>query len=263
MNDIHQQQPRIHKRIDFAGIKNLKAQFKVLDQKFKTQKVTATVDFLCEVSEAHRGVHMSRFVEILNEWCFQNKEVSLDKLVDILEQCNKRLHSRLSTITARFDYFIFRKTPVSKMPTQVPVAVIFHASIFDGDPIRRLTVTIPVHSVCPCAGHQQRAEITVDVIYNEFVWIEEIAELVWETSSGSVYSLLKRKDEQFLVSEAIKRPMFVEDLVREVYAKLKSDPRISECSVTAESFESIHTHSAVARIGDVRRTITHLREEIW
>jgi len=261
MNDIHIQSPGIALPVDVAGVKNLKAQFIIMDRTHGVQRITASVDFLCRVPTTQRGVHMSRFIEILNEWHY--KPISLDKLIELLKQCTHKLETRFATIAVKFCYFMPRESPVSCILSQVPLDVMFHASFDSGGPVKRLIVTVPVFSVCPCAGHQQRTLVTIDLIYKEFVWIEEIAELVWDTASGPVYPLLKREDEICLVTAGQQRPMFVEDLVREIYTRLRSDPRIVKCSVTAESFESIHAHNAVARIGDVRRTITHLREEIW
>jgi GTP cyclohydrolase I len=43
-------------------------------------------------------------------------------------------------------------------------------------------------------------------------------------------------------------PKFVEDLVRDVAGNLKADQRIQSFVVEAENFESIHNHSAFARI---------------
>jgi len=43
-------------------------------------------------------------------------------------------------------------------------------------------------------------------------------------------------------------PKFVEDLLRDVALALDRDPRVGRYSVEAENFESIHNHSAFARI---------------
>ena len=43
-------------------------------------------------------------------------------------------------------------------------------------------------------------------------------------------------------------PSDVEDLIRDVAARLGADERISRYVVEVENFESIHNHSAYARI---------------
>ncbi|MGE4051758.1 MAG: GTP cyclohydrolase, FolE2/MptA family, partial [Piscinibacter sp.] len=47
---------------------------------------------------------------------------------------------------------------------------------------------------------------------------------------------------------AYENPKFVEDLVRDVALRLNADPRVGRYMVDVENFESIHAHSAVARI---------------
>jgi len=51
-----------------------------------------------------------------------------------------------------------------------------------------------------------------------------------------------------VTERAYDNPKFVEDLVRDVAAALARDPRIDGFEVEAENFESIHNHSAFARI---------------
>jgi GTP cyclohydrolase I len=88
--------------------------------------------------------------------------------------------------------------------------------------------------------------VTVKLLYQEFFWIEEVVDLVEKSASSEVYALLKREDEKFVTEQAYKRPMFVEDMVREVTDKLTADSRFPWFSVEAENFESIHNHSAYA-----------------
>jgi len=86
----------------------------------------------------------------------------------------------------------------------------------------------------------------VTVLFKDFFWIEEIIEIVESSASSEVFALLKREDEKFITEQAYSRPMFVEDVVREVTNKLTRDPRFVAFSVEAENFESIHNHSAYA-----------------
>ncbi|MFL5277493.1 MAG: GTP cyclohydrolase, FolE2/MptA family, partial [Myxococcales bacterium] len=52
----------------------------------------------------------------------------------------------------------------------------------------------------------------------------------------------------YVTERAYSRPRFVEDLVREVGTRLKAQPAFPRFEVSAESFESIHAHSAYARL---------------
>ena len=114
-------------------------------------------------------------------------------------------------------------------------------------------VKVPVCTLCPCSkeissqgAHNQRGIVSVTAVFKEFFWIEEVIEIVEDSASSDVYALLKREDEKFITEQAYNRPMFVEDVVREVADKLKKDPRFFLFTVEAENFESIHNHSAYA-----------------
>jgi len=63
-----------------------------------------------------------------------------------------------------------------------------------------------------------------------------------------VYSVLKRPDEKFVTEKAFENPKFVEDVVRDIAKELKEDPNVLWFRVDVENFESIHNHSAYARI---------------
>jgi len=63
-----------------------------------------------------------------------------------------------------------------------------------------------------------------------------------------VYGLLKRPDEKYVTERAYDNPKFVEDMVRDVAARLNADKRLEAYCVESENFESIHNHSAYAMI---------------
>ena len=66
--------------------------------------------------------------------------------------------------------------------------------------------------------------------------------------SAPLFALLKREDEKYVTELAYDNPKFVEDLIRDVAARLRAEPRIRQFAVEVENFESIHNHSAHARI---------------
>jgi len=75
-----------------------------------------------------------------------------------------------------------------------------------------------------------------------------VATIAEGSASCEVYSLLKRADEKYVTEAAYDNPKFVEDLVRDVALALNREPRIRAYVVEAENFESIHNHSAFARV---------------
>ena len=127
--------------------------------------------------------------------------------------------------------------------------------IADGAPHINIRVEVPVTSLCPCSkeisdygAHNQRSHVTVTARTNGFVWIEEIIDLVEDEASCELYGLLKRPDEKFVTERAYDNPKFVEDMVRDVAARLNEDDRILAYVVESENFESIHNHSAYALV---------------
>jgi GTP cyclohydrolase I len=114
---------------------------------------------------------------------------------------------------------------------------------------------VPVKSLCPCSkeiadygAHNQRSMVTVRAELIEPVEWEQLVRFAEDEASSELWSLLKRPDEKWVTERAYENPKFVEDLVRDVALRLNGDPRIGRYSVDVENFESIHNHSAYARI---------------
>jgi GTP cyclohydrolase I len=93
------------------------------------------------------------------------------------------------------------------------------------------------------------------------MWIEEIVQLVEQEASCELFGLLKRPDEKYVTERAYDNPKFVEDMVRDVAARLNAEPRVDAYVVESENFESIHNHSAYALIeNDKKRPNAHCSE---
>jgi GTP cyclohydrolase IB len=78
--------------------------------------------------------------------------------------------------------------------------------------------------------------------------IEELIGIAEQSASCEVYGLLKRPDEKYVTERAYENPKFVEDLVRDVATALNKQRQVVAFTVEAENFESIHNHSAFARV---------------
>jgi GTP cyclohydrolase I len=133
--------------------------------------------------------------------------------------------------------------------------VTFVGEIAGGKETFTLKVLVPVTSLCPCSkkisergAHNQRSHVTIAARIGKFVWIEELIDVAENAASSQLYGLLKRPDEKFVTENAYDNPKFVEDLVRDVAAKLNTDSRVTAYVVESENFESIHNHSAYAMI---------------
>jgi len=241
-----------HRNIDLTrvGIKGIKYPMNVLDRDNNSQATVATVNMYVHLPHRFKGTHMSRFVEALNDYC---ADLNLKTFFEMLYRIKKTLDAPAANLEISFPYFMKKKAPVSRVPSMMEYTCQYIGEINGDERKLHIGVRVPVCTLCPCSkeistegAHNQRGIVSVTALFKEFFWIEEIIEIVESSASSDVFALLKREDEKFLTEQAYSRPMFVEDVVREVTDKLSKDPRFTVFSVEAENFESIHNHSAYA-----------------
>ncbi len=104
----------------------------------------------------------------------------------------------------------------------------------------------------PMATHNQRGRgfLCIEIDDDQHVKLEKIIRILKESMSSSIFELLKRGDESYVVLSAHKNPRFVEDCVREiakkVLAEFKELPGDSLITIKQTNEESIHQHDAYA-----------------
>ena len=250
MIDIQNQKDSRNIDIEKVGVKNIKYPLIVLDRARGTQPVGASINMYVNLLRHFKGTHMSRFVEVLNE--FQG-QISIKTFQGILEKIRHKLHAQSAHMEIEFPYFIEKTAPVSKAKSLMQYRCLFAGENSAEKADFLVGVTVPVTTVCPCSreiskfgAHNQRGIVTVKVRFHKFFWIEDIIKTVEESASSEVYSLVKRTDEKYLTEKAYQNPKFVEDIVRGVAVKLNEDDNFTWYSIEAENFESIHNHSAYA-----------------
>jgi GTP cyclohydrolase I len=199
-----------------------------------------------------KGTHMSRFVAWLD---------ALDRPVDAAELRTRtlamlgKLHADAGRIEARFPFFLRKRAPVSGVESLLEYQGRWIAEARDGAVTVWAEVVVPVKSLCPCSkeisdygAHNQRSHVTIRVeLLAEIAW-GELVRFAEDSASSEIWPMLKRADEKWVTERAYENPKFVEDLVRDVALRLNADARVGRYSVDVENFESIHAHSAVARI---------------
>ena len=238
--------------INKVGIKDIRHPVRVKDRNMGEQHTVACFNMYVNLPHNFKGTHMSRFVEILNQ---HEREISVESFKDMLREMAERLEADSGHIEMRFPYFVNKKAPVSGVESLMDYDVTFIGEIHNGVDEMTIKVVIPVTSLCPCSkkisdygAHNQRSHVTVTARLQDFVWVEEIIDLVEQEASCELYGLLKRPDEKQVTERAYNNPKFVEDMVRDVAARLNNEDRISAYVVESENFESIHNHSAYALI---------------
>lgn len=238
--------------INKVGIKDIRHPVRVKDRSMGEQHTIACFNMYVNLPHNFKGTHMSRFVEILNQ---HEHEISVESFKEMLREMAERLEADSGHIEMRFPYFVNKKAPVSGVESLMDYDVTFIGEIHNGLDEMTIKVVVPVTSLCPCSkkisdygAHNQRSHVTVTARLKDFVWVEEIIDLVEQEASCELYGLLKRPDEKQVTERAYNNPKFVEDMVRDVAARLNDEERISAYVVESENFESIHNHSAYALI---------------
>jgi GTP cyclohydrolase I len=237
--------------IDQVGVKGIRYPITVRDKNLGEQQTVAEINMYVSLPRYYKGTHMSRFVEILNE---HSRRISLQNFSEILEEMKQRLDAESAHMEISFPYFINKAAPVTGSEGLMEYKCIFKGSLNHGSDIVT-TVYVPISTLCPCSkeisdhgAHNQRGEVRLQVRFKKFIWIEDLIQLVEESASSEVYSVLKREDEKYVTERAYENPMFVEDIVRDIALKLNRDPNIVWFAVESENFESIHNHNAYAYV---------------
>jgi GTP cyclohydrolase I len=244
--------------INKVGIKDILHPVRVKDRSDGEQHTIANFNMYVNLPHNFKGTHMSRFVEILNS---REKEISVESFEEMLLEMAERLEAESAHIEMSFPYFVNKEAPVSRVRSLLDYHVSLIGEACNGEIATWIKVLVPVTSLCPCSkqisergAHNQRSHVTVNVRTCGFVWIEELIDLVEAEASCELYGLLKRPDEKFITERAYDNPKFVEDMVRDVAARLNEDDRICAYVVESENFESIHNHSAYAMIERDKQT---------
>jgi GTP cyclohydrolase IB len=246
-----------HLAIDKVGIKSIRHPVIVKDKSGGEQHTVAVFNMYVHLPQHFKGTHMSRFVEILNK---NERAISVESFESILREMVSRLEAESGHVEMTFPYFVNKAAPISGVKSLLDYEVTFVGEIKQGKYDITVKVLVPVTSLCPCSkkisdygAHNQRSHVTVTALINDFIWIEDIIDLVEKQASCELYGLLKRPDEKYVTERAYDNPKFVEDMVRDVAAQLNAEKRIDAYVVESENFESIHNHSAYALIEKDKR----------
>ena len=238
--------------IDKVGVKDLRHPVRVRDRSDGEQHTVATFNMYVRLPHDFKGTHMSRFVEVLNR---PGREIGVASFHEMLTEMNARLDAGTGHIEMSFPYFVMKTAPVSGVQSLLDYQVTLIGELAGEQATTWLRVVVPVTSLCPCSkeisrysAHNQRSHVTVSARLSGFVWIEELIDIVEQEASCELYGLLKRPDEKYVTERAYENPKFVEDMVRDVAARLNDDDRIAAYVIESENFESIHNHSAYALI---------------
>ena len=238
-------------KLKTVGVKDIKFPVCIREKSGSLQETVASISLHADIPKRYRETCVSTFIATLNKY---QDDMSVKILAKLLSEVQNELQAEATHLEMTFPYFIEKTAPVTLTTSLMEYPCRFTGSIGKDEDFM-LSVWVPVTTLCPCSkeissggAHNQRAEVNLNVKYTGFIWLEDLIDLVESAASSQVYALLKRPDEKFVTEQAYENPMFVEDVVRRVAELAKKHRDIYWFSVSVESFESIHKHSAYAFI---------------
>ena len=242
-----------HLAIQRVGIRRLRYPLQLIVGR-SVQATIAHWSLAVALPAEQKGTHMSRFVA----WLDSQRE-ALDGAV-LRTQAGamlERLHAAQGHVEVEFPFFLRKRAPVSGVESLLEYQGrwIVEARSAPGVATLWTEVVVPVKSLCPCSkeisdygAHNQRSHVTLRVEALADIGWHELVRFAEDAASSELWPMLKRADEKWVTERAYENPKFVEDLVRDVALRLAADARVGRYSVEVENFESIHNHSAYARI---------------
>lgn len=123
-------------------------------------------------------------------------------------------------------------------------------------------------NILPFSSHNQRSTGTIIVQINDLnnhkIDVLDIIDIIEESMSGKMQSVLKRPEEAKLVRQAHLKPLFSEDVIREMAKNftLRNFPNLEDSfkvQFKIESYESIHPHNVYS---ELKTTIGELKEQL-
>ncbi len=249
--DTQSERDERHLAIQRVGVKDVRYPVELRIGKAVLPTV-AQWDLDVALPAEQKGTHMSRFVAWLDAI---DAPLDAATLRSGMAAMLDKLHATEGRIEARFPFFLRKRAPVSGVESLLEYQGRWIADARGTTTSVWAEVVVPVKSLCPCSkeisdygAHNQRSHVTIRVELKQDIEWTELVRFAEDSASSEVWPMLKRADEKWVTERAYENPKFVEDLVRDVALRLNADERVGRYSVDVENFESIHAHSAYARI---------------
>jgi GTP cyclohydrolase I len=253
--DVQSHADRRNLAIQRVGVKDITHPLTVLTAR-GPQPTVASVDMYVALPPDVKGTHMSRFLEVL---AAAHEPVSPAMLQRLMTTMLARLDADAGFVEMRVPYFVMKTAPVSGVESLMDYRVTMRAEAKAGVTTVTMQVLVPVTSLCPCSkniseygAHNQRSHLTIAATLRDELSVEALIAVAEGAASCELWGLLKRPDEKYVTERAYDNPKFVEDLVRDVALGIEAIDAVSAYTVESENFESIHNHSAYARIERVK-----------
>lgn len=257
-NDTQEDRPHVACDLQSVGVTNLRT---IVETSWhgRIHRFVPTIEITVDLPKKKKGVHMSRLVESITEILEEEALESHGSFEDLARRVLVRLAGKHPYTNGRIhlatELVVPRKTPATGRETMETHDIEVEVSSCRGRFTKWLAVEVLGNSACPHAlknndgiTHVQRARgiLDVETDYDNPVDLEDMIAVVESSFSSPVYTLLKSEDENHVVQEIFKNPVFVEDVARNILAGAKKAFKHCHIHVTAVSEESIHRHDVKA-----------------
>ena len=287
-NDMQQNVPSTQVALSRVGVTKLKRILRLSGGAGNGHEIFffAEMDLFVHLDAKQAGVHMSRFIENIEDIASEMSTAASPNFETLAERMALAMAraqgASRSEVRIRAQCPMAKRAPVSGMKVEDIYTFVGYA-VSDGESTRRAVgVEVNGLTVCPCAremtaehsrellmksgytkeqaneittilplaSHNQRGRGTLIVGTEATIRAAELVRIVEASMSSEIYELLKRPDEFHIVKKAHHKTRFVEDVVREmilgVTEHLPGLPEDAFVFARQENFESIHTHNAYA-----------------
>ena len=273
--DLQSERPSVRLRINLVGVEGIRVPALVSVDDGEVLQDLKISAFLTLPAE-RRGIHASRIYEaVLDVTRGRDGKRTLDQMATELAVAVLERDQDCSRAEVLISAKLFEPTtsPVTGRPTYLTSLVSVRSVSVRDDSVRPLMKTVAVRvtgvTACPCAKsvvqaltgeegrdytvtHMQRtlALLRLTLRPEEHVRLGTLTRILRQSMSSQVYPGLKRLDEAEVVMRTVKRPVFIEDAVREAvlmvaeeFGHLHPGGRLT---VRMRSVESLHDYDMLA-----------------
>jgi len=259
----HNQEPEHKFYINKVGVQSVRSPFILQTRYGSFHELVAKITMTTDLAPSIKGISMSKLIRTLKPYL--EKPLKHPLIREILQRLRVEVETDSANSSIRFEFQlpVIKVSPISKHTFPEYYDCAFEGSLV-GEKFRFFQkVIVQYASYCPCSAslcehlkqnsklgfpHAQRsfAEVLVEVIPPELLWLEDIIDLVEDAVKTIPYPILQRVDEQELARIAAQNAMFVEDAIRRIISNLNSCSKIYDWIVKCCHEESIHKHEAIA-----------------
>lgn len=249
LTDVAKLPPEHSIKLDHVGVENVRLPLVIEGY----QVDGATFCYSLELDEFHRGIHMSRLIEQLNDF----SRVNHQDIIKELKMFLKGQSAVNNSISLKCNLFKKVCANLSNKTNYISLLLDCNIQRFCSSNTwhTSISVTVPFINACPCTKvsaeelfeesftHTQRGKINISFV-NTDVDFNTIIEFI-ESYIG-IFDLLKREDELFVVRNAHKNAQFCEDVCRMVANNIREKFELTKgfIIVRVSTEESIHPHQA-------------------